>query len=261
MLAALSAAGFRRYATYRQATVGAAFTNTVFGFLRCAVLLATTAATGSAAGYSPAQIVTYTWTGQGLIGVVMLWGYTELGDRIRSGDVVTDLLRPVHPVVTYLAADLGRAGHAAMSRFVIPIVSGLVFFDMYLPGRWETYPLFAVSVLLGVVVSFGCRFLVNAAGYWVLDIRGVMMIWMFSGLATGLVFPLHFMPGWLLWTLWVATPFPSILQAPLDVIVERGDSPHLLGLVAGQVGWAAALLALCAYVQRRAERKLVIQGG
>jgi ABC-2 type transport system permease protein len=261
MLAALAAAGFRRYATYRQATLASAFTNTVFGFLRCAVLLATTAATGSVAGYSPAQIVTYAWAGQGLIGVVMLWGFTDLGDRIRSGDVVTDLLRPVHPVASYLAADLGRSGHALLTRFVIPLATGAVLFDLYVPRRWETYPLFVVSVLLGVVVSFGCRFLVNAAGYWVLDIRGVMMIWTFSGLATGIIFPLHFMPGWLVTTLWVATPFPSVLQASLDVIVERGDSLHLLGLVAGQLGWAVALLALCAYVQRRAERKLVIQGG
>jgi ABC-2 type transport system permease protein len=28
-----------------------------------------------------------------------------------------------------------------------------------------------------------------------------------------------------------------------------------------QVGWAAAILALCRLVQRRAERRLVVQGG
>jgi ABC-2 type transport system permease protein len=40
---ALVGAGFRRYATYRQATVAGAVTNTVFGFLRCYVLLAVAA--------------------------------------------------------------------------------------------------------------------------------------------------------------------------------------------------------------------------
>lgn len=33
--AALAASGFRRYFTYRQATVAGLFANTVFGFLRC----------------------------------------------------------------------------------------------------------------------------------------------------------------------------------------------------------------------------------
>ena len=43
---ALAWSGFRRYATYRQATVAGAFTNTVFGFLRCYVLLAVAARCG-----------------------------------------------------------------------------------------------------------------------------------------------------------------------------------------------------------------------
>jgi ABC-2 type transport system permease protein len=52
-----------------------------------------------------------------------------------------------------------------------------------------------------------------------------------------------------------------MLQAPLDVIVERGSTPYLLGVLAGQGAWATVLLGLCWYVQRRADAKLVIQGG
>ena len=49
--------GFRRYSTYRQATVAGLFTNIVFGFLRCYVLLAVIGR--RAAGYDPRQIATY----------------------------------------------------------------------------------------------------------------------------------------------------------------------------------------------------------
>ena len=37
---ALAGAGFRRYSTYRQATVAAIVTNSVFGSLRCAIVFA-----------------------------------------------------------------------------------------------------------------------------------------------------------------------------------------------------------------------------
>lgn len=77
----------------------------------------------------------------------------------------------------------------------------------------------------------------------------------------GLYFPLGFLPGWLEAGLRYATPFPSLLQIPLDVLVERQPAPMQLGLVGVQVGWAVALLALCRLVQRRAERRLVVQGG
>ncbi|HEX6871618.1 MAG TPA: ABC-2 family transporter protein [Micromonosporaceae bacterium] len=263
-IAAIAAAGFRRYATYRQATAASTFTNTVFGFLRSYVLLAAVAGTGVgvAAGYDAERIATYTWVSQGLIGMVMLWGFSELGDRIRSGEVVADLLRPVHPLVAYLAADLGRAAHASLTRLLVPVVVGAIFFDLYTPAEPLTYPLFVASALLGVLVCFGCRYLINAAAYWLLEIRGVTMVWTFAtGVLSGLAFPLHFLPSWLTWALWVATPFPSILQAPLDVVVERGSLATRLGLVAGQAGWVVVMLAIGWYVQRRAERKLVIQGG
>jgi ABC-2 type transport system permease protein len=260
---ALARAGFRRFATYRQATFASTFTNCVFGFLRCFVLLATTVATGQAGGYTAPQLVLYCWVSQGLLGVVLaLGGWSELADRIRTGDVVTDLMRPVHPVVSYLAADLGRAAYAALTRFVVPILIGFAFFPTYIPTRPATYPLFLVSVLLGVVVSFGARYLVNAIGFWLIDIRGVMTVLTFSmSIGCGLAFPLHFLPRWLTWALWVGTPFPSIMQAPLDVVVERGPLLPLVGVVAGQLAWAVVLLGLCAYVQRRAEAKLVVQGG
>src|SRR5262245_53262353 len=85
---ALAGAGFRRYATYRQAMVAAMVTNSVFGFLRTAVLLAVAGGTaGAVAGYDDARLVTFVWAGQGLIGVVLLWAPAELGDRIRAGEV------------------------------------------------------------------------------------------------------------------------------------------------------------------------------
>lgn len=261
---ALARAGFRRYATYRQATVAAAATNSVFGFLRCFVLLAVAAGdpTTPTAGYTAEQLALYTWASQGLIGVVALWGWTDLADRIRTGDVAGDLLRPIHPVLSYLYGDFGRAAYAALTRFVVPIAVGALTFSLYVPHRPSTYPLFVLSVVLAVVVTFAARFLVNAVGYWLLDTRGVMMAWTVgTSLLTGLAFPVHFVPEWLATTIWVATPFPSMLQAPLDVLVERGSPATLLAEVAGQVAWAAVLLGLCWFVQHRATAKLVVQGG
>jgi len=262
--AALALSGFRRYSTYRQATLAAIATNSVFGFLRCFVLLAALAGAGTAAvrGYDAEQLATYCWASQGLIGVILIWGWTDLADRIRTGDVVTDLLRPIHPVTAYLAVDLGRAGFAALTRFVVPVAVGALAFDLYVPQHLATYPLFAVSAVFAVVVCFGFRFLVNAAGYWLLDARGVNTLAAFvTTLGAGLAFPLHFMPDPIVLTLWVATPFPSMLQAPMDVLVERVDPLASAGLVAGQAAWAVVLLALCRLVQHRAERKLVVQGG
>lgn len=261
---ALMWSGFRRYATYRQATVAGSFTNIVFGFLRCYVLLAVAAgaAGGIAGGYDARQLATFVWVGQGLLNVVGMWGWTDLAERIRTGDIAADLLRPVPPVTAYLAADLGRAGYQALTRFAPPVVVGALAFPLVVPSRWQTVPLFAASVLLAVAGCYGCRYLVNATAYWLGDARGPLMFWtLTSGVLAGLYFPLRLLPDWLTVTLWVATPIPGLLQTPLDVLVER-DGPALqAGLVALQAVWAMIMVALAGVVQRRAERKLVVQGG
>ena len=262
VLVALAGAEFRRYMTYRQATVAGSFTNTVFGFLRCYVLLSVAAVTGQVAGYDPRQLVTYVWVGQGLLAVVNYWGYQELPERVRTGQVVSDLLRPVDLMAAFCAADTGRAGHAMLTRFVVPVVVGLLAFDFALPSHAVTYLLFAVSVVLAVLLCSACRYLVALSSFWLLDIRGAQMVWaVVSGVGSGLYFPLAVLPHWLVTVLWVGTPFPSLLQAPLDVLIERGGTGHGLVLVAGQAVWLAVMLGLGRVVQRRALRRLVVQGG
>lgn len=262
VLVALAGAGFRRYATYRQATIAGAFTNTVFGFVRCYILLSVADVTGDVAGYAPGQLVTFVWVGQGLLAVVNYWGQQELPERVRSGEVVSDLLRPVDLMAGFIAADVGRAGHAMLTRFVVPVVVGLLAFDFYLPAHPQTYPLFAVSVLLAVLVCSACRYVVSLTAFWLLDIRGVLMVWVVcSGAGSGLYFPLPVLPDWLVTVLWVGTPFPALLQAPLDVLVERGGTGHGLALVAGQVAWVLVAIGMARVVQRRALTRLVIQGG
>jgi ABC-2 type transport system permease protein len=115
-----------------------------------------------------------------------------------------------------------------------------------------------VSALLATVICFGCRYVVNAAAYWLLDARGPQMAWLLaSNVLTGLYFPLSFLPGWVAAVLWWATPFPWMIQAPVDILVERRSA----ALIGGQLVWAAVTLALAGYVQRRGEHRLVVQGG
>lgn len=260
--AALAGAGFRRWSTYRQATIGGIVPNTMFGFLRCYILLSVAGAAGRLAGYDSAQLATFVWTSQGLLSVVGAWSQLDLADRVRTGDVVADLLRPVGPLTMYLCADVGRAAFGMLTRFVVPVAVGLLTFDLYLPRNPASYPLFAVSVLLAVLIAFCARYLIGLAAFWLLDVRGVVMAWVFVwGGASGLYFPLPVLPEWAQLALWAGTPFPATLQAPLDVATERGGLGHAALALAAQVGWLAIGLAACRHAQRRAWRKLVVQGG
>ncbi|WP_308258032.1 ABC transporter permease [Pseudonocardia lacus] len=256
---ALVRAGYRRRSVYLTASLAGLFTNTVFGLLRVAVLLAVVAQTGSTAGYDAGGVSAFVWLGQGLIAVVMLWGDGELSDRVRSGDIAIDLSRPWDLQLALLAGDLGRAGHAVLFRLAPPVAFGALL----LPFRWPDDPvptllLFTASTVLAVVVSFSLRFLLDLSSFWLLDSRGVRSVYNgLGGVLAGLTVPLAFFPDALRGLLY-ATPFPAILQTPIDVFTERDGLAELL---AHQLLWAVALLALGRLVLARATRKLVVQGG
>ncbi|WP_265590349.1 ABC-2 family transporter protein [Saccharothrix syringae] len=100
--------------------------------------------------------------------------------------------------------------------------------------------------------------MLNATAFWLLDNRGLLQLYTLSTwLLCGLAVPLAFFPDWARTALWF-TPFPAVLQAPIDVFLERG--PQWITL-AHQAFWAVAVLALGHLVLRLAVRRVVVQGG
>lgn len=260
--AALARAGFRRWSTYRQAAVAGIVTNTVFGFIKLSILLATAdAAGGTVAGYGPAALSTYTWTSQALIAVVMLFGWTELADRVRSGDIATDLARPVDLQLAWLASDLGRAGWGLVSRAVVPMLVGAAAYGLFVPDDLTAVALFPLALLLAVVVSFAGLFIVNLLAVWTTDIRGPLVFYVLvSGLLGGHIIPIPLFPDWLR-LLAYATPFPALVQWPTDLVTGQATGLGVVWRVAAQCAWAAGLLLAGRWLLRRATRSLVVHGG
>ena len=128
-------------------------------------------------------------------------------------------------------------------------------------GAWTAYPLGVISILLGVSLSFLLRFGMNLIAFWTIDIRGFIGLY-FVVVApfSGLYVPVHLFPDWLK-TIAYATPFPSLLQFPIDVLSGRVLGSDALLVVAMQAGWLVLLVVLTRWLMARAARKLVVQGG
>jgi ABC-2 type transport system permease protein len=255
-------AGFRRHASYRAATLGGALTNSVFGLLRASIVAAAvTSAGGMVAGYDAAAAVTYAWVTQAVIAPVNVFAWTEVAERVRTGDIAVDLARPVDVQLHFAAVDLGRALSTLLPRALPPLVVGALTFGLVLPGRPIVWLAVPVCVLLAVGVSFACRFLLNLVSFWLLDVRGPVTLYVsVAALLGGLYVPVGWFPGWL-HAVAVSTPFPSMVQAPADVISGRVGGLALLGTLATQAGWLVATVVAGRVVLARATRKLVLQGG
>lgn len=248
--------GFRRHAAHPWAGLAGAFTNSVFGVLRAYVLIALWQARPGLGGYTVTDAVTFCFLTQAMIGPMQLFNVgLTLPQRVRSGDIALDLVRPASLQLWSLAEDLGRAGYLLLIRSLPPTLLGALLFGVTTPARPGRWALFALSVLLGVVVSFAWRYLVALSSCWLADERGVHTVSLLLTLFfSGMTLPLTVFPGWLGEPARLL-PWAAMVQLPTDVYLGKSAD---LGF---QLGWAAVLLALGAAGTRLARRKVVIQGG
>lgn len=253
--------GFRRYATYRWATIAGVFTNTIFGFIRAYVFVAMFAAVKTVGGYSLRDALTYTFVSQAMLMPLYMWGWQEIADTVYSGQVATDLYRPFDYELYWLSQDLGRATYHGIMRGFPPFLIGALFFSLRIPTHAETWVAFVLSFYLAVAVSFALRFMVNLSAFWIIDVRGVMGLsaaaWtLFSGFAI----PIAFFPAGVASAI-RHLPFVAMLEMPMDVFLERVRGTELLTTLGVQLMWVVVLLAAGRLLLRGATRKLVVQGG
>ncbi|MGZ4446005.1 MAG: ABC transporter permease [Nocardioides sp.] len=260
--ARLLLAGVRRQSTYRLAAFGGLVANTTFGLLKVAILFATVrAAGGELNGYDVGSMSAYIWISQGMLGSVNFNGRTDIAERIKDGQVVVDFLRPLDVQAASITTEVGQALFALLPRGLPSVAIGILVVGMDLPSSAGGYLLGAVSLLLAIVVSATTVYLVAAAGFWLVETRGLQVLYMVvSGFLAGLFVPIDLFPTWLR-LLAEGTPFPSMMMTPVAVLSGRTAGLDAVGLVGVQLLWLAGT-ALAGHLMTRAGRhRLEVQGG
>lgn len=252
---------FRRYSTYRAATIGGTITSTVFGLIRASVLLAVFRERTDVGGFDAADAVTFAIVSQAMLHMGLMGGHLPLADRIISGDVVTDLYRPADLQLFELAQDLGRAAYQGLSRCFLTIGVGAVVFDLRVASDPGTLVLFAVSLLLANVANFAHKFLVTLTTFWTLDYRAASQMATVVGMFfSGFAVPVVFFPGWLE-NLSRLLPYVGLAQIPLELLLGKLDGSEVVSGLGSQLVWCVVLLVGGRLLLARATRRVVVQGG
>jgi ABC-2 type transport system permease protein len=257
----LARLAFRRQMTYRAANLAGLATNFFFGLLRVAVLVALYGARQEMAGLSIVGAITFTGLSQAIIACFSLFGWAEVANSVYTGDVSSDLLKPMNYFGFWLAADCGRATAALLVRGVTIMLGYALLFPITAPRDLAQWLALVVALALAWLVNFSWRFLVNLVAFWTPDARGVVrfgyvVMWIMSGF----IMPLRLYPDWFI-RLCQFTPFPAMVATPLDVYLNVLTGPAAIEALLGQALWAVLLVAAGQAVLRLGVRRLVIQGG
>ncbi len=261
LFSALVVQAFKRQITYRIATVAGIVTNFFFGLLRVAVLVALYGSRNDVAGISLDGAITYTGLTQAIIAYLSLFSWFEIMNLIASGDVSSDLLKPVDFFRYWMAIDLGRASAQLLLRGAPIMVAYALIFDIQVPRTPIQWGVFLLALFLAWLLSFSWRFLVNLAGFWVPNAIGIgRLVFTFSWFFSGFLMPLRFFPDWFIQMCYL-TPFPHTINVVVEAFLGVVEPGKMFALLLSQLVWILALFIAGQITLQAGVRRLVIQGG
>ncbi|AFM39450.1 ABC-type uncharacterized transport system, permease component [Desulfosporosinus acidiphilus SJ4] len=187
-----------------------------------------------------------------------LW---EIQERVRTGDIAMEMLRPYDYPLRMLFTDLGSILFYFLTA-VLPIYTVIfLVFKPTMPVSLSQGLLFIVSAVMGYFIRYCIELTFGLFTFWLVETGGVEDVFYFSiFLFSGSAVPLWFFPKWLE-HLALYLPFQGIYFVPNSIFVGQLSGQPLLMALFTQVVWLAACFALLRFVWAKASGKIVIQGG
>ena len=202
--------------------------------------------TDEVAGYSLGAMLSY-YLGLALLrNAITPHPEWDIAEGIRNGKLSMLLVRPVHPWGVWLAGD--SAWRILRLFMVTPVLllalallGGEVRFPSLTPASATAL---TVALILAYALCWSIKICLGMAGFWLLDITGLStLVDVVVYLVGGTLVPLDLLPAPLRAVADVL-PFKYVYYFPLSVALGRVDGVEILGGLAIQAGWAAAMLLL-----------------
>lgn len=250
---------------YRSATISAMCTQAVWALMEC---LAYRALQQSDSGILPMEfsaLMSYIWLRQAFFAMFTVWATdNDIFDMIVNGGIAYELCRPLSVYRMWFARNIGgRAAQSVMRSIPILILASLVPapYGLSLPKDLLHFILFLVTMVLALFVTVAFCMAVYMTCFFTVSSQGLRMV--LTGmveLLSGAIIPLTFVPQPFR-TIMEFLPFASMINVPLRVYSGNLTGAELVSAVCLQVFWLAVLVILGKWICRRAEKRVVVQGG
>ncbi|GLW27838.1 ABC transporter permease [Actinoplanes regularis] len=183
-----------------------------------------------------------------------------MSSRVRSGEVLFDVSRPLGYPGQMLALQAGQSMIQVAVMVLVTPVAGLLG-GLSGPAGLTAGLLYPVALVLGWVLNALLTLLIGLSAFWTVDNVGITVLYRFvAAFLAGATVPLIFFPGPLR-TLAEALPFRFVVYQPAAIYIGQVDGAEALGGFALSLAWIVILAGVVGLTWRRAYRRIVVHGG
>ena len=197
------------------------------------------------------------------LGLSNAFEYNEmfLQDKIKSGHIANELLKPVNFMFRLLAENIGEGIFKIVFQFLPALVLTMLYAELLTPTSVGHFLLMIVSIIFGYLILWLLGFIVQTWSFWIFSVWGIMTIKnVIVRILSGTLLPIWFMPSFLRKMI-VFTPFESIFFTPVQIYLGEIQGMELAIKLAIQVLWIFMLWLIANAFWKRGVKKLVVQGG
>lgn len=193
--------------------------------------------------------------------LISSWAAWEINFEVRQGLLSMRLLRPIHPVVSYLVQNLAYLP----LRFLVtaPLAAVLVFSDAgtHVERRPLMWFIWAFAMLGGWMITFFVNIAIGALSMFMESSVKIMDVWLAAFFVfSGYLFPIDLFPGWLR-AVSDYLPFRYQIGLPVELVTGSLDVTVALGLLARQWAWALGMMAGALAIWNTGLRRFQAVGG
>jgi len=258
---AILSARFRVLLQYRMAAAAGFGTQLFWGLIRMMIFQAFYDSSSAAQPISRADVVTYIWLGQALLGFLPWNLDSDIRAMVRNGTVAYELLRPVDLYgAWYMRALAQRTAPTILRAIPLLLVAGL-FFGMRPPANAHDLVCWIVTTL--GAIAFSCAFTTLMNVTLVVTVSGEGVARFMPPLVytlSGMLIPISLLPAWLIPIVNIL-PFRALVDTPFRAYLGQLPDREFAFALAHQLVWTIVCVIAGRAMLTRSVRRMVIQGG
>ena len=185
----------------------------------------------------------------------------DMGRRIKSGDIVIDLLRPIGYIKFQV---FSLSGNTFVSAITSLLPTMLIVYLITGGGFALSYNLlfFAAAIMIGTVLNYFINFFVGTICFYTESIWGInIMKEVIVLLLSGASIPLAFFPETLQKVVYYL-PFQAIYNTPLKLLIDNSLSMQSrMSMLGGQLFWAVVVGCISYAFFKISVRRITVNGG
>ena len=250
---------------YRAAAYAGIFTQFIWGAMEILLYRAFYQADADAFPMRFEALTAYIWMQQAFLMMFMPWVWEgELFGCIENGDVAYELCRPISIYWMWFSRCVaGRLSKVALRCMPILIIAFFLPkpYGILLPTDGSVLVLFFITMVLGLLDVVAFSMLVYMSAFFTIQSNGIRAIINSAAeLLSGAVIPLPFLPD--AWRSVVELlPFAMMQNVPLRIYSGDISGKEIYQKIVFQIFWFFVMILIGKWMERRAMKKVVVQGG